>query len=352
MILWYLKKFGIPRRDSAEHVRKVTEEMVNGWVRRYDAGESLKQLAGDDLSPVSVFLHLRKRGIKLRDKIQAQIQAVSKHRKLPFDGDSRQSAYLLGFARGDLHVRTHGRSVRVSTSTTHPAMHELFVELFSHYGHVYSYPKHGGYLGFEWSMDADLDTSFGFLLGRDDALMELTRSEVEFSNYLAGFFDAEGSIWLHREGKYTLGYALSITNKDRNLLAIIKDALVARGYDAKLDQVGKGGLWRVAIWKKDSLEKFLRATPVRHREKKAKMQIVMNYFSGRADYAATLGKWRAVLSLIDEEKKDFVRRAERRSLSEEEQQVCRDGVLMISLHGPIIESPIHGRDVRDVHALQ
>jgi hypothetical protein len=44
-ILYQLKKNGIVRRDRAEHVRKVTSEMVDGWVKRYEAGESLKQIA-------------------------------------------------------------------------------------------------------------------------------------------------------------------------------------------------------------------------------------------------------------------------------------------------------------------
>ena len=42
MVLWYLKKFGIKRRDKAEHIRKVTEEMVEQWISRYRKGESLK----------------------------------------------------------------------------------------------------------------------------------------------------------------------------------------------------------------------------------------------------------------------------------------------------------------------
>jgi len=34
-ILHHLKKNGIKRRDAAEHVRKVSEEMVDGWILRY-----------------------------------------------------------------------------------------------------------------------------------------------------------------------------------------------------------------------------------------------------------------------------------------------------------------------------
>src|SRR5580658_9094520 len=83
MILYHLKRQGISRRDCAEHVRKVTEEMVEGWVKRYEAGESLKQIAANEFSPVTVFLHLRKRGLQLRDKVEAQIEAVTKHARKP-----------------------------------------------------------------------------------------------------------------------------------------------------------------------------------------------------------------------------------------------------------------------------
>src|SRR5580658_435801 len=39
-VLHHLKKNGITRRDKADHLRKVTEEMVDEWVKRYEAGES------------------------------------------------------------------------------------------------------------------------------------------------------------------------------------------------------------------------------------------------------------------------------------------------------------------------
>lgn len=37
-ILYQLKRNGIKRRDRAEHIRKVTDAMVDDWVRRYQAG--------------------------------------------------------------------------------------------------------------------------------------------------------------------------------------------------------------------------------------------------------------------------------------------------------------------------
>ncbi len=79
--------------------------MVDGWVKRYEKGESLKQIAGDLVSPVTVFLHLRKRGMKLRDKVEAQIASVRKFEKRNFDGSVADRAYLLGLTRGDLNVK-------------------------------------------------------------------------------------------------------------------------------------------------------------------------------------------------------------------------------------------------------
>lgn len=82
-ILHHLKKNGIKRRDPAEHIRKVTEAMVEKWVKRYKAGESLRQIGGELVDPVTVWNHLKARGVVLRDRIQSQTDAVTKHEKKP-----------------------------------------------------------------------------------------------------------------------------------------------------------------------------------------------------------------------------------------------------------------------------
>lgn len=199
MVLWYLRKFGIKRRDKAEHVRKVTEEMVDEWVRRYESGESLKKIAGGSMSPVTVFTHLKRRGVRLRDKIEAQIEAVSKYARRPFTGDRLEKAYLTGLRYGDLNVVLHGRAIRVRLSTTHPAMTELFESLFSAYGHVSKYPRRAKLVGYEWSLESDLNDTFQFLLSKP-AIRELEAlSKVEIIAFLAGLFDAEGSVYLHNK---------------------------------------------------------------------------------------------------------------------------------------------------------
>jgi hypothetical protein len=54
-----------------------------------------------------------------------------KYERKPFDGTDEDKAYLLGLRHGGLSVtRPWNGAVRVSTGTTHPAMAQLFRDLF------------------------------------------------------------------------------------------------------------------------------------------------------------------------------------------------------------------------------
>jgi len=140
-ILYHLKRNGISRRDAAAHIRKVTDSMVDEWVDRHQRGESLKQIAGNSFSPGTIFDHLHKRGLQLRDKVEAQIEAVTIHHKKPFQGSPADRAYLAGITIGDFWAGRLGRAVRVRLGTTHPDMADLFRQLFSKNGPIYEYPK-------------------------------------------------------------------------------------------------------------------------------------------------------------------------------------------------------------------
>jgi hypothetical protein len=224
-ILHHLKRNGISRRDPAEHVRKVSEEMVDMWVARYQRGESLKQIAGGLVSPVSVFNHLQKRVVELRDKVEAQIKTVTLHEKKPFTQDLRKQAYLVGLAKGDLAAIRHGRAIRVRMSTTHPEMTNLFRKLFSTHGPIYEYPKESPLTGYEWSLDCDLDASFYFLLNANELARRFIESDDLFFSFLAGFFDADGSIYYHRK-KARGAFEFSLTNSDEDLLKRIQQKLL------------------------------------------------------------------------------------------------------------------------------
>ena len=233
VVLYHLKRNEIKRRDPAEHIRRVSEEMIDEWVRRYRAGDSLEETAGTTVNPVTVWNHLKKGGVVLRDKVEAQIKAVTKYEKKPFNGDGVEKAYLMGLRYGDLDSVRHGRAVRVRVSTTHPAMAELFESLFSPHGHVHWYPREAEFTSYEWSIECDLDSSFGFLLKKSN-IEELRKlSDPEFIAFTAGFFDAEGSIFLHEKSS---GFApeANIANTDEAILRLFEVRLTNLGISSKL----------------------------------------------------------------------------------------------------------------------
>jgi hypothetical protein len=317
LILYHLKRHGISRRDAAEHIRKVTEEMVDVWVKRYNAGDSLKKVAGEEVSPVTVFNHLRKRGLQLRDKVEAQIIAVSIHEKSHFSGDPLEKAYMRGYARGDLWITTHGRAVRARTATTHPAMLELFTNLFSPYGPVYEYPRNAKLTGFEWSIDADLDESFDFLLIAEE---DYYADKAIFLSFLAGFFDAEGSIVYHKK-RWGGGFEVNMTNMDLPLLQKITAKLVEFGFHPILNKktydptkrkiAGPGWIWRLELVRYEDINKLLRCMPLRHREKvlKTAIAIKLPYRASIPERAEVIEQWEVLLQKIEDEVRGSIRAA-------------------------------------------
>ncbi len=322
LILYHLRHRGIARRGCADHVRKVTKEMVDEWARRYESGESLNQIAAGELSPVTVFSHLRKRGMKLRDKVEAQIKAVTKHQKRPFSGDPLEKSYMLGYARGDLWIGTHGRAIRARTSTTHPAMLEVFTELFSKYGPIYEYPRKCELTGFEWSVDADLDTTFEFLKQRPE---EWLSDKSKFLSFLAGFFDAEGSILYHKKG-LDGAFELMLPNLEVGLLQTIAGKLNSYGLHPKLRLQPRkndlrvingyvvrasGQIWRIEITRYAEVKQLLQELPLRHREKvhKAAIALKMPYEASSSERAGVLRSWSELIQRIEDEVRASIRTA-------------------------------------------
>ncbi|MDA4128566.1 MAG: hypothetical protein OK422_03810 [Thaumarchaeota archaeon] len=318
---------GIKRRDSAEHVRKVTEEMVDDWVRRYQAGESLKQIAGTDVDHVTVFLHLKKRGLKLRDKVEAQIKAVTKYEKTPFEGDDVHRAYLVGFATGDLDVVKHGRAVRVRTSTTHPAMVSLFDSLFASSGRVKRYPREAKLTGYEWDLEVDLDASYEFMF--DKNIVRRTYNRTIFMSYLAGVFDAEGSIYLHNKNA-SIAPELSIGNTNLELLETLRANLFQSSIFSSLTfqeknvgSVGSipGPIWRLRVWRFGDVVKLLTTLPLRHPEKISKKGLVLKMKRPLSSMInlETWKNWDALLDGIEHGRRAFIDQAKTEILAHSKQ---------------------------------
>jgi len=307
-ILYHLKRNGIKRRDPADHVRKVTEEMVDAWVRRYEAGESLKQIAGCVLSPVTVMTHLNAGKVQLRSRLGAQITAVSKHLRRPFSGSKEDQSYLIGFARGNLYVSRHGRAIRIKTATTHPMMIEHLRQLFGQFGHCLVSPRKSALAGFEWSFQVDLDKSFSFLLEFRRSLPRWILRRRCFLSFLAGFFDAEGSIVLNESSFF--GFQISITNTDTPLLEAIRARMGRLGFDFHL-YWGKNGVCRLQLWKPDKVEELLGLLPLRHPEKVSKASIAYSRRKAisAGSYDGMVAQWDSLIRSIKSGRDEFVRQA-------------------------------------------
>ena len=323
-ILHHLKKNGISRRDPAAHVRKVSETIVDEWIVRYQKGESLKQIAGEAVDAVTVFNHLHKRGLQLRDKVEAQIEAVTIHKKKAFQGSTADRAYLAGITRGDFWAGRHGRAVRVRLGTTHPDMADLFRRLFSEYGPIYEYPKHATLAEYEWILDCDLDSSFEFLVKSKADVSEFIHNPRLFMSFLAGFFDAEGTVYFHKKGNGG-AFELAIVNTDSELLREIGEELSGRGYALKLERVKvdqekavRSGVknpgefrWRIVMWRFEEVYRLMSEMPVRHAEKVAKIEIALRVASLKENQerVAPMAEWRHLLARIRNQRNEYVARA-------------------------------------------
>ena len=309
LVFYHLKKFGIARRDRADHVRKVTPSMVEEWARRYRAGESLKMIAGKEVDTVTVWTHLKRRGVPMRDKVEAQIAAVSKHVRKPFAGTRHDQAYAIGFARGDLNVSHHGRAVRVKTSTTHPLMVELVRELFGENGFVRVSPRYSRLAGYEWDIQTDLDKSFAFLMDYRKEIPAWVFEDDYFWDFVAGFFDAEGSITYTESTGF--GFQVSLTNSDKLLLQRIRRVLRSREFHPYLGFDQKSGVWRIQLWRKAEVERVLHLMPLRHVEKTSKANLVLrsvNPLKGESS-ADAIKAWKSMVEKIERDRNAFVARA-------------------------------------------
>jgi hypothetical protein len=303
--------------------------MVDGWVKRYEAGESLKQIAREKVDPVTVFNHLRKRGLQLRDKVEAQIEAVTKFTRTPFRGDAREKSYILAFVWGDCSVEIHGRAVRVRSGTTHPEFANLFKRTFGPYGRVRMYPKLAKVTPAEWNLEVDLHGSFEFLHEKNARRIpqSLERRDV-FPSFLAGFSDAEGSIYYHQD---QCAFNFSISNTNVDILKRIQEMLVLEGYHPKLYRSTSGvvspvgtefEIWSLGLHRPEEVEKLLTTLPLRHTEKLTKARLALKFTrNGPAlDGEGFPQGWQEYLSKVRTEVDAFINEALRAVRDKEQVQ--------------------------------
>jgi len=203
-----------------------------------------------------------------------------KYPRKPFAENDNEKAYLIGFTVGDLRVRKTGRksrTIRIDCGSTKKEQIDLIYSLFSRYGRVWlSKTNASGKI----QIEAFLDESFGFLLDCRQKISWATQGKL-FTPFLAGFTDAEGSIFItNGKAAYSLG------NYDNKLLELIRMRLLECGiesvhlYRARKRYLIAGGYrqrqryWHLKISRKASLLKlFNMLSPyIKHKKRKEDIQ--------------------------------------------------------------------------------
>lgn len=328
-VLELLRTRGLSIRHLDEEQKERVREFMRHW--HVEKGVSLTDIArmiGNKTSGYTSWL-VRQLGIQARNFEEARLagihKKVRKYERKPFDGTDEDRAYLLGLRHGDLSVSRPWKGVvRVSTSTTHPAMVELFRSLFEPHGHVYQHPRYKkDTKTYEWNLSTIVDESFEFLMTGAEASWEWVAEGPSTSlAYLAGLFDAEGSVGIYRNAR-TTAVTTCFYNTNIDLLLFVHkclDALGRRPTRPYLDkQKGfrspgfhiemKKDYWRVMVANFDESQSLLRTLPLRHREKVEKKQLALSITKGDA-WDLVRGRVSSLRDSVREERVLFTREAE------------------------------------------
>lgn len=244
-------------------------ELLKLYIKGNQSPYSIARLYGCSFSTITN--RIREHGIPFKSHSVARI----KYKKQKFRGGDREKAYMIGFRLGDLNVYSrsqHSEVIVVRTHTTKLDQVNVMKRLFAKYGRVtISQSRHHSF-----HVNCFLDSSFSFLLPKEDIVRAWIKEESTFSAFVAGYTDAEGSFGIN-QGKARF----KIDSYDYGILLRIHGWLLDRGIPNKFWRIGRKGelnfaryrwsrdLWRLNINEAHAINKFcsLMIPYLRHRKR-------------------------------------------------------------------------------------
>ena len=198
-----LKQYGIETR-SITKISIPKEELYNLYhLQKWPLSKIAKKFS---CCVDPVFDRMKEYGILSRTMSEAK----TIYPKQDFSGDLVEKAYLIGFRLGDLNVYRDYDSVCIQTSTTINEQVELLKEIFGKYSNVTAKNYNDG----AFHIQVRLNKSFEFLLPKEDKIEDwILENNQCFIAFLAGYFDAEGNVQLHKNR-----LRLRIRSCDKNIL--------------------------------------------------------------------------------------------------------------------------------------
>lgn len=241
----------------------------------------------------TIYYNLIKYKIPIRGKryqsYENRVKLSKKYSKLfrrPFNYDNNLKSYLMGLILGDFTARKDGFRIRVSCASTHPAQLDLFKKSLSNFAEIkkYSARNHKSPNGYTVNMYAYLDKTFSFLLNNKISDIKwIFENEGYFWNFIAAFFDCEGSLYFHEinreKGDNYLQMHVSISNNKYELLNLIKNVLVRSGLNVSNIRLVKDRNYELSINSRMDVINFIRKLKplIKHPEKLRKINFILKY---------------------------------------------------------------------------
>jgi len=230
---------------------------------------------------------MKKYHIKPRSLSEAQM----KYPKFNFSGNPIEKAYLIGFRLGDLNVEIAKLQIRVRCSSTVPAQVQLIKKLFSKYSYLNI--KRRRFIKKQLVTDTEclLHKSFNFLLTKEDKIENwILKNNKFFFAFVAGYIDAEGCFLIRKyKNMKTTVAGFELQSCDKDIINTIWKRITSLGiqtpkpkiskpvgYKSKIGVVNRKDLWRLSIYRKDSLLKFLNFIKphLKHSEKRNQLSLL------------------------------------------------------------------------------
>ena len=192
-----------------------------------------------------------------------------------------EKIYILGLATGDLTIRAKGNRIVPELSTTHPEAILLFHRIFGKYGKIIHIPKISKETGEAFIyLRAYLNRKqWEFLLekGNLETIKRETQDKEKFKYFLAGLFDAEGTIIIKKEKTTKRTQVVTkIASGRKDILEYAKKKLRQLGIKAAIYKEKNKECYKLTMTG-DQAIKLLKTIPIKHTEKTRKTKIAIDH---------------------------------------------------------------------------